>query len=175
MVLPISAVKSFIVTHPGKTSSFTETMAKLSSSLTSSCLTFLVLISFNPITKVASFPTGAPNGTCATLMPGHGHPAQTSPSPYKLALDTTSVKPGEKIKLTISGKPGLKGFLAQGRKHSGTGDTTPHGIFTSGGPDSKTITCHHDHASITHTNNDVKNSISVTWTAPQEKGKYQIL
>lgn len=143
-------------------------------------LTKMITISLISVTWVISPPpvqgraNGSPPEACDSLVPAHGSSPQTTPSPYKISLDKVTVSPGDNIVLTINGgDKKFKGFLAQGRK---VGETTPIGTFSStSGTEAKTLKCHHESSSITHTNSKEKSSITLTWVAPSEKGKYNIL
>lgn len=43
------------------------------------------------------FEIGAPAGNCLDGYPGHGHQAQTNPSPYSITISTTSYNPGVSV------------------------------------------------------------------------------
>lgn len=132
-------------------------------------------------TRVAGYQSGAPNSPeiCEKLTPKHGVDPQTTASPYKLSLDKTQVKPGQEVKLTISGNDAIfKGFLVQGRKIGADGPVGPVGKFVAvkNTGDSQPLNCADIvGSSITHTNNNEKKTITLTWVAPEQKGSYQLL
>ena len=51
------------------------------------------------LTCVNGRPGGPPAGSCDSMMPGHGAPAQTTASPYSLTITggVTSYTPGQQI------------------------------------------------------------------------------
>lgn len=124
------------------------------------CLTLIGVFA----TRVSGYAGGAPNSEaiCQDLTPKHGVDAQSSASPYKLTLDKTEVKPGQEVKLTISGNGvTFKGFLVQGRKVGSEGPSSPVGKFIAvqNAGESQPLNCGNIvGSSITHTNNKEKTS-----------------
>ena len=59
--------------------------------------TFTVAILISLFACVEMWPRGAPNSTCDSMMPGHGKPRQSGPSPYTLTLSKTTYRPNENI------------------------------------------------------------------------------
>ncbi|KAI8496252.1 hypothetical protein Bbelb_260930 [Branchiostoma belcheri] len=114
------------------------------------------------------FGTGAPAGACTTMMPGHldsnnaSVAAQTSTSPYSIELGVTSYQAGGTVSVQIMG-PVFRGFLLQARQ---PGSTTPVGTFSNAPTNTKTTTCTTADNSMTHSNTDAKENITLTWTAP---------
>ncbi|KAH9424766.1 hypothetical protein DERP_012750 [Dermatophagoides pteronyssinus] len=110
------------------------------------------------IMLVESYPTGAPK--CSATAPKHeDHKAQTTPSPYQI---TATKKDKSTATVTISGGD-FKGFMLYATK---PGSNDMLGKFTKNDK-SKEITCGSATA-ITHKNDNVKSSITLTWTAPDK-------
>eukprot|EP00731_Ephydatia_muelleri_P026140 Em0018g240a len=124
------------------------------------------------VVRVKSYPTGAPAAACARIYPvGHsGTSLSLSSSPFVLdisqlydQLGNIYYTPGYSYTLKLSGS-NFRGFLIQARSSvSGT----PLGKFSVGGDGSQQLSqCSPPDSAVTHTSNSVKNSASLTWTAP---------
>lgn len=105
--------------------------------------------------------TGAPQGACSGMVPGHGGP-QSGADAYQL---TAEKQPDQSVRVTLTGT--FKGFLLQARKADDI-DTLVPGKFV---PDDKataaTLNCSGDEAAaLTHTNGDVKSQVKATWIPP---------
>jgi hypothetical protein len=73
------------------------------------------------LTFVESYGSGAPTEVCEDMLPQHGAPVQTTPSPYTLTPNRKTVKGGEQITLTLAAKDlsKFKGFMVQARDSTG--------------------------------------------------------
>ncbi|GFN73736.1 ferric-chelate reductase 1 [Plakobranchus ocellatus] len=130
--------------------------------------TFLVCFVFSG-SLVSSYPTGAPTGACTSLNPdSHGPSTAKDPSPYKLSFSSSTYKPGDVIKVTLSGAM-FKGFLIVGRKE-GDVSMANVGFFQSPSSSDAQLLCTtgKDGNGMTHTNNTVKSTITLAWKAPSE-------
>ncbi|VVC46036.1 Reeler domain [Cinara cedri] len=143
-------------------------------------LTMILLVSLATfgclILSVECYSDGAPTEVCEDMLPKHGAPAQTGPSPYTLTLNRKSVKPGESVTLTLAAKDSgkFKGFLVQARDSTGS----PIGSFMPL-PASKTnnefkgkwklLSCPKGPANntATHVNSIEKSRVILTWIAPK--------
>lgn len=98
-----------------------NTMAVINEKLTMTLLVSLATFGCLML-SVKCYSDGAPTEVCEDMLPKHGEPAQTGPSPYTLTLNRKSVKPGESITLTLAGKNSakFKGFLVQARDSTGS-------------------------------------------------------
>eukprot|EP00731_Ephydatia_muelleri_P026181 Em0018g281a len=121
---------------------------------------------------VRAYSSGAPAAACARIYPeGHnGTSLSLSSSPFVLdifqlynQLGNIYYTPGYSYTLSLSGD-NFRGFLVQARSSvSGT----PLGKFSVGGDGSQQLSqCSPPESAVTHTSNSVKNSVSLTWTAP---------
>ncbi|XP_046358001.2 putative ferric-chelate reductase 1 homolog isoform X2 [Haliotis rufescens] len=143
----------------------------MSMSLTVSTTTmrglFLVCVAAMLLPSVKGNRSGANVGACISMVPsGHGGSTQAFPSPFTIKPASTSYTPGNQINVVLAGVCGrqFKGFLLQARLASGP--TTSSGLGTFAATDSNAKTWCPANPSITHVNNDLKSSITVTWTAP---------
>ncbi|KAL5467494.1 hypothetical protein EMCRGX_G031729 [Ephydatia muelleri] len=121
---------------------------------------------------VRAYSSGAPAAACARIYPeGHsGTSLSLSSSPFVLdisqlynQLGNIYYTPGYSYTLNLGGG-NFRGFLIQARSSvSGT----PLGKFSVGGDGSQKFSqCSPPESAVTHTSNSVKNSVSLTWTAP---------
>eukprot|EP00731_Ephydatia_muelleri_P035334 Em0115g2a len=121
---------------------------------------------------VRAYSSGAPAAACARIYPeGHsGTSLSLSSSPFVLdisqlynQLGNIYYTPGYSYTLNLGGG-NFRGFLIQARSSvSGT----PLGKFSVGGDGSQRLSqCSPPESAVTHTSNSVKNSLSLTWTAP---------
>jgi hypothetical protein len=111
-----------------------------------------------------SFPTGAPESACPSLVPdSHGPSTATGPSPYTLTVSSATYSPNQVLTVTLGGAA-FKGFIIVGRV---AGSTDPVGSFQVQNADSRTAcTATPGSNGITHTNNTVKTTSSFQWQAP---------
>ncbi|XP_071119798.1 putative defense protein 3 [Haliotis cracherodii] len=126
---------------------------------------------------VQGYPSAAGSASCLDLTPQHGAGAQGSSSPYTLWVDTTSVKQGGMVTVTLNATAAgttFKGFLVQARcTKCSTADTAivpgTFAKYTASDANIITMECENEAMnSMTHTNNDVKTSATFTWTAPAD-------
>ncbi|XP_050530347.1 putative defense protein Hdd11 [Daktulosphaira vitifoliae] len=141
-------------------------------------LVFVSLGAFAYLQTSQGYGTGAPVEVCDDMLPQHGPPSQTGPSPYSLTINRKSVKPGETLSLTLSAKDGTKfqGFLIHARDIT-TGK--PVGWFQPLPANKsqkefkgkwKLITCPNGASNNTATHNDSveKSRVVLTWIAPRD-------
>lgn len=131
-----------------------------------------LILTFHFTTLVEAYVKGAPIDSCTTLTPIHATSAQNTTSPYSLLLKASSITPGATVALTIEG-PQFRGFMAQARKHYSK-DTTPYGVFHSLPEISRTIFCTYQNSTVTHVDKEIKQGITLEWTAPAEPGTYVV-
>lgn len=124
---------------------------------------------------VKMWPRGAPNSTCVSMMPGHGKQKQSGPSPYTLSLSKETYRPCETIELTLSGSATFKGFFIKPMFPAKTISIAPSGMIsplTDNSDNIGTFTTTPEAqnncptSSLTHTNNNTKQSLTFTWMAP---------
>lgn len=145
---------------------------------------FLLCFSLTLWTCVTCYPTGAPlNGYGC-----HGHvrhnregsltdiyPPQYTQSPYKILVNTTHVHKGDIVEVTLYGQGKFdffKGFIVQAFPADVFGDNPrPEGTWILRGRSSKTMGCHHNADTVTHTNNQFKANLTMLWQAPVENLK----
>jgi hypothetical protein len=150
------------------------------------CTVLLLTVQFH---EGQGYSHGAPDSKpiCTSMIPGHGVEPQTSPLPYLIKLDKTSVNGGENVQVTLSslessGRP-IKGFLVLARKEDYKKETTPQGEFisevksSSSAPSLARITdCSEvTGSSMTHMDSSPKKQVVLNWQAPNVDGKYRIL
>ncbi|XP_049275411.1 putative defense protein [Rhipicephalus sanguineus] len=105
--------------------------------------------------------TGAPQGACNNMVPGHGRLSETPADSFSL---TTQKQPDQSVKVTLTGT--FKGFLIQARKADDV-DTMVPGKFVVEGNSSHTVECGGEEATaLTHTDGEVKSQVTTTWMPP---------
>ncbi|XP_053325814.1 putative ferric-chelate reductase 1 isoform X2 [Spea bombifrons] len=131
-------------------------------------LLFLVCIAGYCV-PVFGYPNGAISDSCDTMLPRHGNNIlQTSTPPYNISVSRTTFSPGDVITVTIqSSSSGFKGFLLQARS---VGGNRIVGSFTSTNGNSQQLNCGQPNTALSHTNNNIKTSITANWTAPTGVG-----
>jgi hypothetical protein len=123
----------------------------------------------------SSYPTGAPPSACENLVPRHGnHQPQTSLPPVRIVLSQDKVRPGETIDVKVEGIDSdytFKGFVIQAR-NAETNKLV--GTMEVEDGNSHVLDCNGSN-SVTQSNIELKNSVSVRWTAPATAGDVKIL
>ncbi|XP_046372331.2 putative ferric-chelate reductase 1 [Haliotis rufescens] len=137
---------------------------------------FLFIVCVLPV-MVLGHQDGAGAQACLDLKPRHDTTtANTSPHPYNLTVDTTSIKQGGMVTVTLNttaANATFKGFLVQARcTKCTTADTAiVPGTFAkyNAADDTKTMDCANvAKNSMTHTSSSVKTSVMFTWKAPSD-------
>ncbi|CAB3374197.1 Hypothetical predicted protein [Cloeon dipterum] len=126
---------------------------------------FTVALFSGLVVLAAGYGGGAPEGACGDMVPQHHTPPQTSESPYTISVNKNSVRPKEKVYVTLSSKQGdtFKGFFIQAR----VGDTAVGKFDAAAGV--KLVNCGNGVASAaTHENSKEKTKVTVAWEAPPE-------
>ncbi|XP_056379295.1 putative ferric-chelate reductase 1 [Hyla sarda] len=124
---------------------------------------------------VFGYPNGQISASCDSMLPVHGNNGpQSSVSPYNITVSNKTFSPGDVITVTIqsiSGTASFKGFLLEARSVGGNWIT---GTFTTTDPNAQILTCSTQaNSAVSHTNNNLKTTISASWTAPQGAGPVQ--
>ncbi|CAL8133645.1 unnamed protein product [Orchesella dallaii] len=137
----------------------------------------LALTLLSAISAVNGFGSGAPEGVCASMTPGHHVDPSTDPIPYKIVLSKNVAKGAETVDITITSKSGerdFKGFIIQVRK---PGEEKAYGEFKEFDDESgQTLNCFGtENSAVTHASNDKKKSITAEWIAPNEDAVYEVL
>lgn len=105
--------------------------------------------------------TGAPQGACNNMVPGHGSPSDSATDSYSL---TAQKQPDQSVKVTLAGT--FKGFLIQARKANHVDSLVP-GKFVPEGNASRTVDCaQEDGTALTHKDGEVKSQVTATWIPP---------
>ncbi|XP_040263269.1 putative ferric-chelate reductase 1 [Bufo bufo] len=126
------------------------------------------------LVTVFGYPSGQISASCDSMLPSHGNNVpQSSEPPYIITVSNTTFLPGDIITVTISKKsPGsgsFKGFLLEaqlvgGDRITGTFKPSDSGI-------AQTLTCGSQaSAAVSHTNANLKDSVTAQWTAPEGAG-----
>ncbi|KAL3878437.1 hypothetical protein ACJMK2_030787 [Sinanodonta woodiana] len=114
---------------------------------------------------VLCYPYGAPSETCSTMLPSHGvSPSSTTP-PYTITTSKSTYRPNDQITVTLQANSGqnFKGFLLQARKKNSISQLITIGTLTG---DSSTWNPCTGQAALTQTNNNIRSTLTMTWTAP---------
>lgn len=127
---------------------------------------FILFASIAIIQEASAYPTGAPSSACGTMTPRHGdHLPKVSASPVNIVLSKTNVQPGETITVrleSIDPNFQFKGFMIQSRA---VGSNDLVGTMTPVDKHSKVVDCSGP-TTATHADRDLKNSVTLEWTAP---------
>uniref|UniRef100_A0A2C9LHA0 Reelin domain-containing protein n=1 Tax=Biomphalaria glabrata TaxID=6526 RepID=A0A2C9LHA0_BIOGL len=110
---------------------------------------------------VICYPDGLNVDTaCNTMVPNHGTSAQSSQSPYKIQLASSSYTPGVPVSVTIySTSAQFKGFMIQARKADGTQSDGYFTVITG------TIQACSNKA-LVQSNSNAKASLTFNWNPP---------
>lgn len=117
-----------------------------------------------------TYPSGAPESVCETMLPFHGGgiPPMSSPSPFRVEPSTSVVGQGEQLTVEIFGTPSaltFGGFMLQARNteppYQVVGQFAPHALGLS-----KHMNCNGPQTSITHSSSSPKPGITLEWQAP---------
>jgi hemin uptake protein HemP len=118
---------------------------------------------------------GAPTSVCNTMQPNHSlNTPQTTPSPVRILLSKSFIKPNETITIRVEGiNPTFTflGFMIQTREVALAG--RPMGTFHPG-TNYYIMDCG-DRASATHSFDDRITFREFTWTAPNFTGQVRVL
>jgi len=124
---------------------------------------FYFVIAFGLIGSVISWPSGAPEKTCNTLLPKHGENKAKSAnsSPYILTQSHQEYGAGDKVKVTLTAPRGysFKGLMVQAYDPQ---TNAVIGKFEAGRGLKTIDSC----SAVTHTDNRGKRSATLLWTAP---------
>ncbi|CAG2194038.1 unnamed protein product [Mytilus edulis] len=110
---------------------------------------------------------GAPSSACDNMTPSHGPNPQQTSNPYTVTLNTTSYTYGTIVNVTLSSPVGtlFKGYMIQMRRIED--DTMVSGFYI--GDSGQLIACNNvEYSTVTHTENEDKNTSSFLWSAPSE-------
>ncbi|KAI4885782.1 hypothetical protein NFI96_019472 [Prochilodus magdalenae] len=124
---------------------------------------------FGTLTSVAGYSNGKVEKACDSMAPSHGGQANTTASPYTVKVDNTTFKPGDHIRVTLSGHEHFEGFLIEARDAAHP-DGPAVGTFTLTKPEiSQLLTCHNIQGSAVSQTSDAKQTeVGVIWTAPHD-------
>ncbi|XP_050707977.1 putative defense protein 3 [Eriocheir sinensis] len=129
---------------------------------TSSLLFLLAL----PLTR--SYPNYVPAEACERMTPGH-HPfkPQTKCSPFEVIVSQESIVAGSSVAVNITGRQYHEGFMVQA-KDVDSGAVIGFWDVGKNNTLAKPMTCWSQDDTVTHTNEDHKNKVSVLWNAPAD-------
>ncbi|XP_069593528.1 putative ferric-chelate reductase 1 [Ranitomeya imitator] len=116
--------------------------------------------------EVTAYANGSVTAACADMLPQHGYSAQTSSAPYTLTASKTSYKAGDEITVTLKNTTQdypIEGFLIQARQPN---SNTPLGSFQVTGSAIQTLNCTTTASAVSHTSDQPKSIVEVTWIAP---------
>ncbi|XP_046883334.1 putative ferric-chelate reductase 1 isoform X2 [Hypomesus transpacificus] len=121
------------------------------------------------LASARAYSSGQVTEVCGSMVPQHGGSANTTHSPYSLALNSTIFRPGGHIAVTLSGTSDFEGFLLQARDAANQ-NAGAVGSFTLTNPKlSQLLTCDHIQGSaVSHTSDALKREVRVVWNAPMD-------
>ncbi|XP_028968556.1 putative defense protein 3 [Galendromus occidentalis] len=103
-----------------------------------------------------AYPSGAPEGTCATLTPKHQVAAQNSKSSHEIYVSPNAIRAGSPTSVTLHGST-FRGFLIVARDAST--EQAVQGTWAALDGSSKALGC-----GITHNSKDPKSQVNVQFT-----------
>ncbi|XP_016046077.1 ferric-chelate reductase 1 isoform X1 [Erinaceus europaeus] len=116
------------------------------------------------ISSVANYPDGGVTQSCHEMIPAHGHSPRSDPV-HNISVSQMTFRPGDQIKVTLSGPP-FKGFLLEARDAENL-NGPPIGSFTCDSQVSQLLTCENVQGSaVSHSSPSKKTEIKVYWHAP---------
>ncbi|DAA31556.1 TPA: ferric-chelate reductase 1-like [Bos taurus] len=117
------------------------------------------------VSFVANYPSGKVTKSCGGMIPEHGHTPQSHPA-HNISVSQKTFRPGDQIKVTLSGPP-FKGFLLEARDAENLSGP-PVGSFTLiDSHVSQLLTCEDVQGSaVSHRSPSKKTEIKVFWDAP---------
>ncbi|CAG5117279.1 unnamed protein product, partial [Candidula unifasciata] len=128
---------------------------------------FYTCLLLSIITQVSGFPDGTGIlQSCSSLVPSHGAPSQSTPSPYKITFSSEPYRPGSPVSVTISTctGPGFKGFLIQARRADRSQNQQEY-LGSFGNSSNTRQTCNGNRA-LAHTENSAKLALTFPWHPP---------
>ncbi|XP_019851650.1 PREDICTED: putative defense protein Hdd11 [Amphimedon queenslandica] len=124
-----------------------------------------------------SYSSGPPAGVCSSLVPGHSS-STGGPNPGGFYIFSDLIDNGgdynasQSYTIRLAGSRQFKGLMIQARE---AGTTNLIGSFSNLPSGTKTLTCgSSSSATVTHSDSSLKNSVTVTWTAPDTAGMLEI-
>ncbi|XP_055259000.1 ferric-chelate reductase 1 isoform X1 [Moschus berezovskii] len=117
------------------------------------------------VSFVVNYPSGKITKSCHGMIPEHGHTPQSHPT-HHISVSQMTFRPGDRIKVTLSGPP-FKGFLLEARDAENLSGP-PVGSFTLiDSHVSQLLTCEDVQGSaVSHRSPSKKTEIKVYWDAP---------
>ncbi|XP_055385328.1 putative ferric-chelate reductase 1 homolog isoform X2 [Condylostylus longicornis] len=133
-------------------------------------LIFTILLIFNKWIPINTYPSGAPESVCQTMLPFHGGgiPPQNTASPFRIDTTSTVIGQGQTMRIEINANPPeliFEGFMIQARSRNppyqvvGQFSEIPDGKI-------KLMNCNGVATSATHSDTSQKKGLSLEWNAP---------
>ncbi|XP_043941548.1 putative ferric-chelate reductase 1 isoform X2 [Protopterus annectens] len=120
------------------------------------------------IVPATAYSNGKVTKACRSMEPKHGHKPQPLPSPYSLTLNTTEFKPGDKIKVDLSGSS-FKGFLIEARDAENLNSEAIGTFSLIDSTSSQLLNCaKRQNSAVSHTSSSEKGKIEVIWNSPRD-------
>ncbi|XP_015588141.1 putative defense protein Hdd11 [Cephus cinctus] len=119
------------------------------------------------VVAVHGFSGGAPASVCKSLLPGHPAEPQATPSPFRIVVNKSTVKPGQEVMVIMesTNDKRFKGFLLQARIND---EIVGHFDVSDVDKNIQTLDClGGSKNAITHRNSDDKKAIVAKWIAPE--------
>lgn len=115
--------------------------------------------------SVTAYPNGKVPMSCGGMIPQHHHSPQSEPI-HRITVSQMTFKPGDQIKVTLSGPP-FRGFLLEARDAEDVSGP-PIGSFTLiDSEESQLLTCEDVQGlAVSHTSSSKKTEMNVYWNAP---------
>ncbi|XP_055058388.2 putative ferric-chelate reductase 1 [Misgurnus anguillicaudatus] len=129
--------------------------------------TVLAILGTLLLTIISGYKNGKVEKACDSMMPDHHSYPNTTACPYTLTVSVSKFRPGDQIKVTLSGHEHFQGFLIQARDATNP-DGSAVGSFTLVDPKiSQLLKCSSiEGSALSHTSDAKQTEIQVIWNAP---------
>ncbi|KAJ7332499.1 hypothetical protein JRQ81_014679 [Phrynocephalus forsythii] len=118
----------------------------------------------------AGYPNGKVKEACSNMVPVHGHGPQKSPK-HTIEVNVTEFKPGDHVKVTLSGPP-FEGFFLQAREAENLEGAAIGSFVLADKKRSQLLTCGRvKNSAVSHTSKSKKTYMNTYWIAPRDSPK----
>ncbi|OCT85127.1 hypothetical protein XELAEV_18023293mg [Xenopus laevis] len=132
---------------------------------------FLIYLYTCALTPVSGYPNGKVTSACRSMRPDHGHAPQSEPI-HSINVEKTIFKPGDRIKVTLSGSR-FDGFLVQARDAENLEGSAVGSFSLTDERISQLLTCDGiQNSAVSHTSKERKLQVELFWIAPANSPKH---
>ncbi|XP_061489677.1 ferric-chelate reductase 1-like isoform X2 [Rhineura floridana] len=119
----------------------------------------------------AGYPDGKVEEACNSMMPLHGHSSPQQFLKHTIEVNVTEFKPGDHVKVTLSG-PVFEGFFLQARDAANLGGPAIGSFALANKKISQLLTCGRaKNSAVSHRSKSKKTHLDAYWIAPRNAPK----